>query len=145
MANKLITSANATAFLTVETLFSAPFKLENWASDKAWEAEAWEIADGKMSVDGKLNRGYIPKAIPLTLTFSPNSPSLEYFDAITGASVQARTSYQLGLVFSMPSLGRKYTYINGFIKSFDSLPPGAELLENRKVELMFERMIPAGI
>lgn len=145
MSDGLITSANATAFLTVETLFSAPVKLENWASDKGWEGERWKIAEGKMSIDGKLNRGYIAQPVNLNLTFSANSSSLEIFDVITAASAQARTSYQLGLIFSMPSLGRRFSYINGFISEFDPLPPGHQLLENRSVHMVFERMIPAGI
>lgn len=145
MADGLITSANAVAMLTVETLFGAPIKLENWAANRGWEPEAWEIGDSRMSLDGHHNMGYVARAIDLRLTFAPNSASLSYLDAITGASVQGQTVYRLGLELSHKDLGRKFTYVDGLIRTFTPSPAGAELLEDRVFEMRFGHMVPAGI
>ena len=140
-----ITSADAVFHITVKTLFNAPILLENWASDRAWETQQLRLAETKLSIDGKLNKGFVTSALDMTLTFAPNSNSVEVFDAIATASRQARTVYELNGELNIKDLGRKYTLVSGCLISYDALPGGGELLENRSAVIRWENILPAGI
>lgn len=140
-----ITSADAVFTITIKNLFNAPITLENWESDKAWEAQDRNISETKMSIDGKLNIGYIPSPINQTLHFSANSKSLIVFDSLATATEQMRTPYMINGELSLKGLGRKFTFSNGVLVSYAPLPDGGKTLGGRKVTLTWESIIPAGI
>lgn len=145
MAESLITSADAVFVLTVQTLFNAPLTLENWAANRAWETQSLKLADTRMSIDGKLNRGYVPSAFDMTLHFSPNSKTYVLFDTIATASRQGETVYTLNGEISLKGLGRKYTLINGALMEYSALPSGGEMLEDVTAHIRWENVLPAGL
>lgn len=145
MSERQITSANATFTLTVQTLFNAPIILENWSANRAWEAQALKLSDTRLSIDGKLNKGFVPSAYDMTLTFQPNSNTWDVFDAIQVASRQARTVYTLNGELTLPSLERKYTFVSGCVLDVAATPNGGELIEERAVHIRWENVLPAGI
>lgn len=140
-----ITSADAVFTLTVKTLFNAPVRLENWASNRAWEGQALRLADTRLSIDGKLNKGFVPSAYDMTLTFSPNSNTWDIFDVIATSSRQAETVYELNGELRLGGLGRKYTLISGCVIEMSAVPNGGELLEERSVHIRWQDVLPAGI
>lgn len=144
MANN-ITSADAIMTLTITDLFNAPITLQNWGSDRGWEIEALEMAETQMSVDGYLNRGFVPRAVTQTLTFSAASTSLEYFEALYTAQRQSSTLYALGGELTLKSTGKKYTFTNGCLMTGSVAPNGGTVLESRTFTIQWERVIPAGI
>lgn len=140
-----ITSANAIYTLTVSQLFNAPITLQNWGADRGFEQEALEMAETQMSIDGHLNRGYVPRAVNQTLTFSPVSDSILVFEAIISYSQQERTVVNLGAELVIPDISRRYTFTNGCIMSGTIAPNAGGTLENRTFTLQWERVIPAGL
>ena len=138
-----ITSADAVFTLTVKTLFNAPVKLENWSTNRAWEGQALRLADTRLSIDGKLNKGFVPSAYDMTLHFSPNSNTWNIFDAIQMATRQARTVYELNGELHLPGLNRKYTFVSGCIVEMAAVPNGGELLDERSVHIRWENVLPA--
>ncbi|QDH17408.1 phage tail fiber protein [Swingsia samuiensis] len=145
MAGGLITSANAIFMLTFTGLFNAPVRLENFSADRAFEAEAIELAETKMSIDGFLNRGYVPRAVSMTVTLSAASKSIPYFDALIMASQQSRTVITLGGEISIPDTGRKFTLLNGCLTNGSVFPSAGTTLEDQTYTLQWERVLPAGI
>ncbi|MCX5617047.1 hypothetical protein NQF87_08735, partial [Bombella sp. TMW 2.2559] len=93
--NDLITSADAVFMLTIKKLFNTPVKLDNWSTNRGWEAQSLRLSDTRLSLDGKLNKGFVPSAYDMTLNFSPNSGTWDVFDVLQTASRQAETVYEL--------------------------------------------------
>lgn len=143
--SNLITSANAVYTLTLSALFSAPIVLENWSSDRAFEQDALEMAETQMSIDGKLNKGYVPRPVNQNLSFSAASSSLDVFEAVIAYQQQERTIIDLGATIVLPSVNRRYTFINGCLSSGSVAPNAGGTLENRGFSLVWERVIPVGI
>lgn len=129
--SNFITSADAIFTLTVSSFFSAPITLENWSSDRAWEAAALEMAETQMSVDGKLNAGWVPRPIEQTVSFSAASSSLQYIEDLMLAQQTTRSLYSLGAVITLPATSRKYTLSNGFLVNGSVLPAAGTVLEAR--------------
>lgn len=140
-----ITSADAVFTITIKTLFNAPIRLENWSANRAWEGQNLRLADTRLSIDGKLNKGAVPAAYDMTLNFSPNSNAWDVFDALQTASRQARTVYELNGELLLKGLNRKYTFVSGCVLDISAVPNGGELLEERSVHIRWEDVLPAGI
>lgn len=145
MADPFITSADGVLVITAKDLFNAPIEMENWETDRAWETQDREIAESRMSVDGKLNVGYVPSPIDMSLRFSPNSQSIAIFEAIQTASEQMRRPFILNAELTLPGLQRKYTFSNGHLRSLTPVPGGARTLEGRSFALRWEAIYPAGL
>lgn len=140
-----ITSANAVFYLTVKDLFNSPILLENWETDRAWETQDREIAESRMSIDGKLNIGYIPSPIDMSVRFSPNSESIAIFEAIQTSSEQMRRPFVLNAELTLPGLKRKYTFSNGHLRSLTPVSGAGRSLEGRSFSLRWEAVYPVGI
>ncbi|GBQ07281.1 phage tail fiber protein [Saccharibacter floricola] len=145
MATGLLTSADAVFTLTVQTLFNAPITLENWAAAKGWESQSLKLADTRMSMDGKLNKGFVPSALDMTLHFSPNSNTYKLFDTIATAARQGQTVYVLNGEITLKGLGRKYTLINGVLMEYNAVPNASEMLDDVTVHIRWESILPAGV
>ncbi|MCX5619468.1 MULTISPECIES: phage tail fiber protein [Bombella] len=144
--NALITAADAVFTLTVKTLFNTPITLENWATENSWSSgQKIKLAATTLSLDGKMNKGYIPSLYPMVLTFSAGSNSLLVFDAIATASRQARTVYELNGELLLHGLGRRYTFTNGCLTDYDPVPAGKTTLGDRSVTITWENVLPAGL
>lgn len=144
MASGNISSADAVFVLTVQQLFNAPVVLENWASNKAWSSQSLKLADTRMSIDGKLNRGFMPSLLDMTLTFSPNSNTYLLFDSIATASRQGQTVYNLNGEISLKGLGRKYTLTNGVLIDYSAVPDATTMLGDVSAHIRWENILPAG-
>lgn len=138
-----ITSADAVFTLTVQTLFNAPVRLENWSANRAWEGQALRLADTRLSIDGKLNKGFVPSAYDMTLHFSPNSNTWDIFDELQTTIRQAKTVYELNGELHLPGLHRKYTFVSGCVLEMAAVPNGGELLEERSVHIRWQDVLPA--
>lgn len=145
MSHHFITSANAVFTLTIKELFNTPITLENWESDKAWEALDQDFSEVQMSIDGKLNIGWIPSPITHTLSFSPNSRSMIYFDTLLDAMRQTRRPFWMNGELTLEGLGHKFTFTNGVIQKATPLPAAGKSLAARKITIMWENITRAGI
>lgn len=137
--NSDITSANAVAFLTVNTLFPAGIRLENWSADQAITADERQIAETRMGVDGKMTAGYVPSIHVLTLTFEPVSPSLKVIEQVVKATESSRRIYRCGIIITLPSLGKSYSYQNGVMMNDKLFPDIKKILDPVTVKWNFEK------
>lgn len=145
MSQTFITSADATFTLTVSQLFSTPITLENWGTDRAWEASSYASTDSQMSIDGYLNKGFIHRPAEMTLTLAANSSSNAVFEAIEEYQKAQITVVLLGGELRLPGLRRQYTFDDGHVIGMTPLPSGGSMLEPRTYNLRWRRVIPAGI
>ncbi|XAO70918.1 MAG: hypothetical protein AAYR33_07735 [Acetobacteraceae bacterium] len=139
-----LTSADGVFTLTVETLFNAPITLENWGTDRAWEADALDQVETQMSIDGYLNAGFIPCPVDMTLYLNAASSSVVDFEVIMTAQTTSRTIYRLDGELTLLGISRKYTFNKGVLLSGAPLPDGMRILANRAFRLRWERVFPVG-
>lgn len=130
--------------MTIETIASVPFTLENWAVDGAWEAENLEQVVTRMSMDGKLNAGFVWRAPTTTLTFQPGSASVSVFQDLqlgqSGGNV-----YRLGGTLFLPSLQKRFTFEGGVMTAGSFMPNGGETLAEQAFTIEWERVYPVAI
>ena len=145
MSQTFITSADGVFTMTVASLFSAPITLENWGTDRAWEASSYASTDSQMSIDGYLNKGFVHRAVEMSLVLAANSPSNAVFEAIEEYQKASVTVVLLGGELRLPGLNRRYTFDDGHVIGMSPLPSGGQMLEPRTYNLRWRRVIPAGI
>lgn len=139
------TSADGTFTLTFSAVFNAPCVLENWGTDRAFEQEAVEMAESRMSIDGKLNRGFVVRQVTQTITLSSLSSSVPVLEAIIAYQRQQRTLVSVGAELILPSLKRRYTFVNGCLTSGSIAPTVAATVEDRTFTFSWEDIKPIGI
>lgn len=140
-----LTSSNGIFTLTFETILNAPITLDQWGTDRAWEADALDQVETQMSIDGYLNAGFVPRPVDMTLYLSAASSSVVTFEAVMTAQATARTIYRMNGELTLPGIERKYTLSNGVLLSGAPLPDGTRILSNRAFKLRWERVFPVGI
>lgn len=145
MADYDITAANSVFTLTVPGLYNAPVTLQNYAADRAFETEARELAETAMSIDGYLNAGWVPNPVTQTIALAANSESALVFEAIVMAQDAKRGLYRMGAEIQLPAIGRKYTMVRGLLRSLVSVPGAGRVLEARRFEITWERVLPAAL
>lgn len=120
--NSNITSADASAIMTVEKLFPNGFKLQQFSTDAAISQGDDTLAETRIGVDGHMVAGYTPSILTLTITLEPTSPSISYLDTLYQATKNNRRTYDVTVTISIPSLKKVLTYSNGVLKTGRILP-----------------------
>lgn len=124
-----ITSANATAILTIEDLYSTGFTLEGFSTDSAVTADDVEFAQTRMGVDGKLAAGYTPNEFAVTITLEANSSSLEKLNEMQSAMQINKKVYICHLQITIPSIGLEYKFSDGVLTSATVMPGLKKILD----------------
>lgn len=135
-----ITSANSGFILTATSVFPAPQVLEGYAADDAFMANAVDLAEIVMGVDGKMSAGYTPNPTEFTIALMPDSKSIAVFDAIIAATKATRDVIFLDGVITLPSVGKSYTLSNGVIRNANLLADAKKTMQAQKYILTFERV-----
>ncbi|MXV44401.1 hypothetical protein GS501_04980 [Saccharibacter sp. 17.LH.SD] len=139
-----ITASDAVFVMTVQTLFNAPIILDRWSTSSAWVSKPITLAETQISLDGKLNRGFVNSIFDMTLNFAPNSRTFTLFDAVATASRQGQTVYTLNGELTLKGLNRKYTFINGVLVDYNPLPaPKGNVLGDLQAHLQWENVLSA--
>ena len=134
-----ITSANATAYMTVKDIYPAGFALNNFATDQAIDEDEDTIAETRMGVDGYMAAGYTPSIKAVNITFEATSPSVQYLNNVYLASQKNRRTYEVTLVINVPSTGKVYTYSYGVMKTAKPLPALKTVLDPVSYGFDFEK------
>lgn len=129
MADIDITSANATAILTIEDLYSTGFTLEGFSTDQSVTAEDVEFAQTRMGVDGKLAAGFTPNEFKLTIMLEANSSSVEKLNELQSAMTLNNKIYVCSLQITIPSIGLEYKFTNGVLTSATVMPGLKKILD----------------
>lgn len=136
-----ITSANSAFSLAVTDLYPVPQTIQGYAADDAFTAEALEMAEIVMGVDGHMSGGFIFNASILTVHIMPDSPSLPIFENWITFQRTAREVYFANGSISIPSIARKYSLINGILRSGNPIVNARKVLEAVQFVIAFERII----
>jgi hypothetical protein len=138
---KTITSANSVLALSVTNLYPVPQIIQGFAADDAFTNDSIELAEVVMGVDGHLSAGYIFNPVKLTINIMPDSPSATLFDNWANATKTAREVYMCAGSIQLPSIGKKYTLINGVMTSYKAAPDARRVLQATQYVITFESVI----
>lgn len=117
-----ITAANAVIIMTVEDLFPAGVRLEQFGTDQALDGDEHEYAQARMGVDGELAAGFVPNPWPVTITLEASSPSLKVMQTLAQAMRTNRRTYEVSLTVTVPSLNQVHTYRDGVLTGGKDFP-----------------------
>ena len=76
--NMDITSANSTAFMTVNKLFPAGFAVEGFGTDQAVSGDSMQITETRIGVDGKMSAGVVVNILPVTITLEATALHISF-------------------------------------------------------------------
>lgn len=139
MARGTITSANATCYMTIDGLFSAPVKIEGFSTDSALEMDDYNPAETRMGVDGYLSAGWRPTPKVVKISLEANSPSREYFETWLNQMEIDREVSACDMIFLIPSISRKYTGTRGYLTTGKMMPSAKQMLEAGTFTITFEK------
>lgn len=145
MSDYNISDANSVFTITVSSLFNAPVTLSNYSADRAFEVEQRELVETQMSVDGYLSAGWVPQPVRQSVSLAASSDSCLVFESIVTAQDVARTIYRIGGEIKLPSVGRRYTLLRGVLRAASPLPGAGRVLDARRFDILWERVLPAAL
>ncbi|WP_233867104.1 phage tail fiber protein [Paraburkholderia adhaesiva] len=136
-----ITSANSAFSLAVTNLYPAPQSIQGYAADDAFSAEAIELAEIVMGVDGHMSGGFIFNPTLLKVAIMPDSPSMPVFENWMTYQRTAREVFYANGSIAVPSISRKYTLLNGILRSGNPIVNAKRVLEYVSYVIAFERIV----
>ena len=140
-----ITSANASAVLTVDSLFPSGIELQMFATDQAVGQDSVDITETRMGVDGRMVAGFTPVIYPVTVTLEAASPSARNLGTVWRAMKTIPGIYECTLVITVPSIAKVYTWSRGVMKSGVPFPSMKKVLEPTTWVFHFENMDVSGV
>lgn len=135
-----ITSANSTLAISITGLFQAPQNIKGYAADDAFTAEALEMAEVVMGVDGRLSAGFVFSPVKQTITLMPDSPSIPFFDTWASAEKAVKEKYAANATALLPAVGKKYTLTNGYLTTAPAMPSVKKTLQPQVYVITWERV-----
>jgi hypothetical protein len=133
-----ITSNNAVAMLTVGSLFPNPVQLQDFATDDMFDVDNLPVTETMMGVDGILTGGRVIEPVVQRWMFMADSPSISIFETWKGAQDQIADVYSGNMTILMPSMGRKYTMVKGFLITYSVMPSARRVLQPRQFEIRWQ-------
>lgn len=140
-----ITSANATAALTVPGVFSAPQLLQGFDVDGVIDNDAVDVAESKVGVDGILSAGFVFALVPTTIHIQADSASIVLFETWLQTQKANLQTYLATLILTLPAVGRQYTLTNGVLKRPKQMPDVHRVLQARTFGIDWQDISPANI
>lgn len=140
-----ITAANAILMLSATSLFDVAQQIQGFAADDVFDADAMDIAETQMGVDGKLSAGWVPVSLKQGYTVQADSPSIDVFEQIYAAQQAVREVYWLQGVTTLKAVGKRYTMLNGILRNYKPLPDAKKTLQARKFIIEWESIKAASI
>jgi hypothetical protein len=134
-----LTVANSSIVITFEALYPSGVPIVGYAADNVFEGGEVSNSERSMGIDGRLAAGWVPNELPLTLTLQADSPSLEVFENVWRYENTNRTKLRVSATISLPSLGKRYVYGNGYLDTYKP-PAGARILQAAVCQLVFESL-----
>lgn len=116
------TSANVSAWMTIEDVAPSGFELSQFSTDAGIVAEAVQDIQAEMTLDGEMVVGYTPNPQVVSITLQPTSPSLPYFRQLIQAQRSGRSPLEVNLTVTLPATNRTYRFSEGVLTSSTSMP-----------------------
>lgn len=139
-----ITSANATAVLTVEDLYPNGIVLQMFGADTGIALDTQDIVEARVGVDGYMVAGQTPNLYTVTVTLEAASPSYQPLSIVWNAMQTRRTIYDCKLVCDVPSLKRVFTLSTGVLQSGVIFPNIERTLSATTWVFVFQNLDVAG-
>lgn len=137
-----ITAANAVVMLTLQPIFLSPYQLQQFAADNIFGTDPLDAAETSMGVDGRLTAGFVNVSTRQTFYLQADSPANDFFDQWYGRQKADQDTYIAGGTILLRSLGKKYTMVRGFLKSYQPLPNAAKVLQARQHTIEWQSAVP---
>jgi len=133
-----LTSANSVIMITIDNVYPTATQLQGYAADDVFDIEDIDVAETSMGVDGILSAGKIYVQIPWSITLQANSPSNQVFDDWYAYQQTPNGDVTpASLNITLPGLGFKWTYSNGFLKKHSPAPSAKKSVQPRKFMIEF--------
>jgi hypothetical protein len=116
MADTTITSSNAVLHLTVSGLFNTPVKMLDWSSEKAFLFTPLQLAETRMTLDGRLTGGHIR--------------SKYFFSTLLSATKVKGDIFYLGGDLVLPATGENFVLTRGILTTVQQIPGAQKVLED---------------
>lgn len=143
MATKTITSANAVFMLGIETIFPVPVRLQHYSADSMFTSDAIPTAEVSMGVDGRLSAGFIFVPFVQSIMLQADSASNAVFDQWFAQQQRTREAYAARGLITLPSVGKKYNLVRGFLTSYKAIPDAGKVLASRTHQITWEVPVPS--
>lgn len=146
MAERTITSADATFVISSADFALAATIIEGYAADAAFAMENADAAETSLGVDGKLSAGWVPRSYNQTITLQPDSPARPIFDGIVAAQDAGRTVYRLNGVITLPGNQYSHSMSRGVLKNYSAMSNAQRILQPMTYQIEWERVftVPLG-
>lgn len=133
-----LTAANSVLTITAAGLFTAPQRIQGYATDDAFASDAVEFVESMMGVDGNLSFGFTPVPTKLNIMLQADSDSVDVFDTIAQSMKTAREVIIIGAQVLLPGTRRRYTFVKGAMTTYTSLPAVKKVLQPLAYSFTFE-------
>lgn len=145
MARATLTAANSVYMLAIPDLFPIPQQLQGYAAEDVFTTEPVDSVETVMGVDGNLSGGWMPTPKRQTITLQADSASSLMFDVWQQQQEAIQDAFVANGFITLPSLGRIYTCTKGFMTSYSPIPDVRKILQPRRFQITWERIISAPI
>lgn len=135
-----ITSANASAVLSVHTLFPQGIVLQMFSIDAGITMEDLTIASTKMTLDGHMVAAYVPNIKKITINLEACSPSYEPLAQVFRASESKRGFFECTLTITIPEINKTFVFTPGVLVAGTPLPALQQTLQPTRWTFDFSRM-----
>lgn len=142
---KSITSANAIIMLSVAGVFDTPVQLQDFSADDIFGVEQLEAAKVQMGLDGQMAAGFIFKEVKQGFSLMAKSASNDLFDVWYEAQLQQADLFFASAIVVLPGIKKQWTCTVGALSRYAPAPDARDVLQPRKHEITWERMLPTNI
>lgn len=138
-----ITSSNVQVFLTVEGVFGVgnPQQLQGFAADDAFTAEAFDVAETRMGVDGNLSAGYTPSVKRWTVTLQPDSPCVPIFDEWYLNQAALKQLFVGGITIDYPALSKTYDMSVCWLKNYKPMGDAKKVIDPQTFTIEYQDVV----
>lgn len=140
---RTITDANSEFSLSVPDVFPTPQPIQGYATDDAFDTENVAPNEALMGVDGRLSGGYTPYPVKLRFVLQADSDSNDVIDQWRQAMDSATEAFDCSVTIACPSIGKRYTFLRGFLTGATPTAQGKKVLMPQTYEVTFEQLITA--
>lgn len=138
-----ITSSNAIITLSQPTLFPIPIQIQGFAPDDVFDIDQIKSVETSMGVDGILSGGFVYVEVMQNITLQADSASNDFFDVLHAQMVAAGDIYPISGLIILPSITTKWALQNGFLTGYKPAPDAKKILQPRKYQITWNRIVPA--
>jgi hypothetical protein len=136
-----LTAANSVITLMATGLFPIPQQMQGFSADDVVSTEEIALSESMVGVDGKHSYGFVAALTPQSFTFQADSPSIQFFDILIGATKIAKEAYRLDGTIYLPATGKIYVMSNGVLTKGKQVPDVKKLLQPQQYTVTWESVL----